>query len=497
MTAIDDFNEIRPRLDAWLASHAPTTLVCDERGGDLASDNLLIHADSLEAARSLAASQRETVRLVYIDPPYNTGNQSWVYSDAMASEVMHEWLGTVVGARDAQRSVKWMCMMYPRLIALRELMRRDGVICVSIDDSEVGNLRYLMDTVFEGGFVSQITWQTKASSNDAKLVSNVHEYILVYARDVSALSGETWTVSRREVEMTLEEVDRLLADSRLSDAQRTSRLREWQRDQIALDQIALEEEQGLDEKTAREKARKRWTGVLPYSQIDAQGVWRGTPIIWPNNQGGPRYDVPHPVTGLACKVPARGWRWTEESMREQLAQGRIVFGKDHTTTPVRKLYLTSAQQPLKSVIVDITGHSAIVEIGEIFNGEQIFDYPKPVALIRRLIELTSSPGDTVLDAFAGSGTTAHAVLDLNAAHPDRPPRRFICIQLPERYATASDRDFNQANARQIRADEMARRASGEIFRDITRVRVDRVIDGYDSPKGRVPGLGGSYSAWHL
>jgi len=401
--------------------------------GESGSGNLLVEGDNLLALKALLPYYAGQVKCIYIDPPYNTGNEKWVYNDAVNSPEIRRWLGKVVGqeAEDLSRHDKWLSMMYPRLALLREFLREDGVILVSIDDFEGHRLRFLMDEVFGlRNFVAQLVWD-KTRKNDAKLFSVGHEYILIYAKSLQYLKDHK-TVWREQKPGARE---------------------------ILLKWRELKETHGEDPERIQMGLRE-WYNILPrnhpakklsrYKWVDRFGPWRDRDISWPGG-GGPRYDVIHPKTGLPCKVPERGWGFaTPEEMQRLIRVGLVEFREDHTQPPFRKAHLlplsaefesASGQEEAESeegedesagllVMPSVIQKQAQVSVKllrKIFNGLKVFPNPKDHEVIMRLIRYVTGPNDIVLDSFAGSGTTGHAVLQVNKEDESR--RRFILVEM--------------------------------------------------------------------
>ena len=351
------------------------------------SQNLFIEGDNLEVLKLLYKPYFGSIKTIYIDPPYNTGKE-FVYPDNYKSPIaaylrltgQDDGEGNLLTS-NAETSGRyhsdWLSMMYPRLFTARQLLRDDGLIFVSIDDHEVHNLRLLMNEVFgEENFVSNIIWQKKYTrSNDAKWFSNNHDYILVFARNKEKLK--------------LNLLPR-------TDAQKTS-----------------------------------------YSNPDKdpKGVWKATPLHAKSGkkQSLFRYTFKNGV--VWSPPPGRFPRYAKETLDELDANNEIWFGKEGKSTPSKKSYLSEVKSGITPVTVwlnDEVGntHEANNELKALLGGG-IFDNPKPTSLIKRILQLSTSPSeeDIVLDFFAGSCTTADAVLDLN--QQDGGNRKFICVQLPE------------------------------------------------------------------
>lgn len=406
------------------------------------TQNLMIEGDNLEVLKLLQKSYAGKVKLIYIDPPYNTG-KDFVYPDDFQDSIRNylDITGQIgEGGRLTSNTetsgrfhTTWLNMMYPRLLAGRDLLREDGLFLASIDDMEVANLRQLCDEVFgSSNFVASMVWE-KGRKNDAKLLSVGHEYLLIYARSLSTLR-ERKTVWREEKPGARE---------------------------IWNQYIELREEHGADDQ-AIETGLTSWFAELPakhpakkwsrYRRVDANGPWRDRDISWPGG-GGPRYDVIHPRTGEPCVVPEAGWRFASpQEMERQIKSGLIVFREDHNAPPFRKAHLRPV--PLEDEPDDASGfdpdeeHSedlaaqvrgtyfykqsqvAVKYLRDLM-GAKIFDNPKDHVELARLFDYVTAqdPEAIVVDFFAGSGSSAHAVADLNAS--DNGTRRYILVQLPE------------------------------------------------------------------
>jgi len=433
--------------------------------GDPGSGNLIVQGDNLVALKALLPYYAGQVKCIYIDPPYNTGNEGWVYNDNVNSPVIREWLGKTVGkeAEDLSRHDKWLCMMYPRLTLLRQFLCEDGVILISIDDFEAYRLRFILDEIFQSqNFIAQLVWD-KTRKNDAKFFSVGHEYLIVYARSLATLRAKNtiWRETKPGADAVMAHVTELRKIHGNNFKKIELELRRWYKD--------------LPKNHPAKKLSR-------HKHMDERGAWRDRDISWPGG-GGPRYDVLHPVTKLPCKVPERGWGFaTIESMNEQIEKGLVLFRKDHTQPPFRKSYLGNVdfdpliqdanenseeeEEPLGAQVMPSVLHKqaqvSVKLLREIFDGQKTFENPKDHEIIMRLISYVTKPGDLILDSFAGSGTTGHAVLQLNKQ--DGGNRRFILVEMEPKIA-----------------------------RDVTAERVRRVAKGYKNAKGeRVEGLGGGF-----
>jgi len=388
-------------------------------------DNLVVHGDNLKALKALLPYYHGKVKCIYIDPPYNTGKEGWVYNDSVNSPMMQEWLGKVVDREDLTRHEKWLCMMMPRLRLLREFLTDDGVFMVSLDDNEAHHGRCIINEVFgEENFVAQLVWE-KGRKNDAKLFSVGHEYILVYARSVERLKelATRWREAKPGAKEIQEEYLRL-RNKYGSDNPKV---------EIGLNEFY----EGLPKGHPSKKHTR-------YSHVDNRGVWRDDNMSWPGG-GGPAYDVIHPKTKEPCAVPDGGWRYaTIEKMLEMIEKGFVVFRDDHTKPPIRKTYLVrlgdesdefdQADEDEEDIGIQVAGsyfyRSALQAsrvLVSIF-GKKVIENPKDHEVLARFIRYVTNDDKTAitLDAFAGSATTAHAILRLN--QEDLGGRRFILIE---------------------------------------------------------------------
>ena len=372
------------------------------------SGNMIIHGDNLEALKSLLPEYEGKVKCIYIDPPYNTGNEGWVYNDNVNHPKIKKWLEktlnaeaegkeAAIGTDDLTRHDKWLCMMYPRLQLLHKLLANDGAIFISIDDNEQANLKLICDEIFGGdNFIANIVWRRRRSqANLSKNISPIHDYVTCYSK-----SKET---SLNNISPNLNQAD--------------------------------------------------------YKNHDNDE--RGPYVTMPStNKGGAKYTIATP-TG---KLITDEWRFKEETYNRLLNENRLVFPRGGDGKPRYKLFL---KEKLEDGVIsntwwedDSSNQEASLELKNIFN-DKIFDTPKPSKLILKIISLVSDKNSIILDSFAGSGTTAHAVLNLNKQ--DGGNRKFILIEM-EDYAET-----------------------------ITAERVKRVINGYSDKEG----TGGSFDYYSL
>lgn len=422
------------------------------------SENKIIHADNLLALKSLLPEYEGRIKCIYIDPPYNTGNESWVYNDNVSDKRFKKWLGKVVGkeAEDLTRHDKWLCMMYPRLKLLHKLLSEDGAIFISIDENEQASLKMMMDEIFgAGNFIEQLIWNKRVPKND-KYIGNVHEYILLYVKNKNL---DHRFIQGKDGITEINELIEILKRKK----------------------IPIPEAENEIKKLYKKNNYDR--GITLYNSLDENyKLWGKINMSWPNGQTfGPRYDVLHPITNRPCKVPDRGWRWTEETFKSNLNYnnlkslsdgsmmcGSIWFAKDEKTQPSSIKYLHEVSDFLLRSIIS-TKSAGGIDLKTILLENQ-FDYPKPFDLVELLINSFDTKNSIILDSFAGSGTTAHSVLNLNKQ--DGGNRKFILIQIDE-----TNKEGEIVN----------------IAETITAERVKRVIKGY----GQTEGTGGSFSFYKL
>ncbi|GGB03599.1 site-specific DNA-methyltransferase [Brucella endophytica] len=409
--------------------------------GDPDAGNLLVQGDNLEALKALLPYYAGKVKCIYIDPPYNTGKSDWRYNDRVTSPEITAWLGKTVGkeSEDLSRHDKWLCMMYPRLRLLREFMRKDAVIFVSCDDNEQAALHIMMAEIFgRQNHLGTAIWKNATDNNPTRLAVE-HEYILIYAKDKDEQERE-WAGPENDVKELMLKVFAEIE----------------------------EETESLSEKRKRfqafvKKNAKSLGDLSRYKQVDERGVYVSRRNLENPGKDGYQYDILHDKNGLPCARPLWGWRFPWSRMQELLAENRIVFGKDEKKIPELKAYLKDVTFPFRSVF-NIDSRKGSNDLEEIFGRRDIFRNPKSVALVSHLLSFVSKEDDIILDSFCGSGTTAHAVLELN--NRDQKKRKFICIEMDE-----------------------------ETAKDIAGERLKRVILGYNKggdPEKPIEGYGGGF-----
>ncbi|MEB5554462.1 site-specific DNA-methyltransferase [Vibrio cholerae] len=386
--------------------------------GDPDSGNLIVQGDNLHALKALLPRYAGQVKCIYIDPPYNTGNEGWVYNDNVNSPEIRKWLGEVVGkeGETLDRHDRWLCMMYPRLVLLKQFLREDGAIFISIDDNEVAKLRLLMDEVFgTGNFVSSIIWEKRYSPQNAvKWFSESHDFVVVYAKNKSL-----WKPN------LLERSDKMNARYR-----------------------------NLDN-----DPRGEWKPADATAQAGHGTESQFYTLVAPN---GKRHKLPN----------GRCWVYTEPVFKKMVEDNRVWFGVSGNNVPAIKRFLSEVKQGVACQTIwkyDEVGHSqeGKKELNNVFPESTVFDTPKTTRLLQRILQIATDKDSLILDSFAGSGTTGHAVLKQNSE--DGGSRRFILVEMDE-----------------------------GIAQKVTAERVKRAIHGYANVKGKeFDALGGSFQYCQL
>ncbi|MBC6404110.1 MAG: site-specific DNA-methyltransferase, partial [Hyphomonadaceae bacterium] len=337
--------------------------------GPVALDgNLIVHGDNLHALKALLPQYAGRVDCVFIDPPYNTGNEGWCYNDNVNAPMIREWLAaSPVGIEDGLRHDKWCVMMWPRLRLLHELLAEGGVIFTCIDNNEFDRLKMLAADIFgDQNYLGTFVWQTKRAARgvppQTMLMEN-HEYIHCFSKGDFRFKG-----------------------------------------------------------TARVEDH------FSNPDNDSRGLWRSESIKATGKQNN-HFTIVNPANGIRYQ---ENWAFSEEKITKMIEQGLILFPKNKNGTPRQKKFMNSYLNETKALITNLgwfSTENATKNLMDIFNGKKVFDFPKPVDLVQFLIEQTTSPNDLILDSFAGSGTTAHAVLEANRR--DGGNRRFILVEMED------------------------------------------------------------------
>ena len=385
-----------------------------------APNHILIEGDNLEALTALSYSYEGKIDVIYIDPPYNTGKKDFVYNDKY------------VDSEDEYRHSKWLSFMYKRLKIAKRLLSRKGVIFLSIDDNEQAALKLLCDEIFGiSNYIGQLILKT-ATDNNPSQINTEHEYMLCYCCNKPQQGN--WQRQSLAAKLIIQKYNELrnIYDD-LKDIQ--IELRKW----IKINKSILPQ-------------------VAHYNNVDEKGVYSSSSNSSNPHPGGYTFDIIHPVTKKPCPKPANGWRWPLATFLQYDIAGEIEWGKDETTQPHVKKRIETSTEYLRTLIYE-DNRGTTKALSDIFNGKKVFDNPKPYTVLSRVIDFASNKSSTILDFFAGSGTTLHATMQLNAE--DGGNRQCILVT-------------NNEN---------------KICEEVTYERNKRVINGYTTPKGEeVPGL---------
>lgn len=431
--------------------------------------NMIIHGDNLSALKSLLPEYEGKIRCIYIDPPYNTGNEGWIYNDNVNDPRIRKWLGEVVGAdgEDLSRHDKWLCMMYPRLKLLYKLLAEDGVIFISIDDNEQSNLRLICDEIFgASNFVANTSWQrTYSMRNDVKGVAAEVEHILIYSKQ------SNWQPKK------LARTDKM--DSKYKNPDNDPR-GAWRNivasapDSVAHQGMVYAIQNPFTGEMAYPPHGRHWA-LGQEQMLNAMNQWaeyelRNLSDVEERARvcGVSTDEVRKDVLAIVLKKSLE----SSSEKAKQIMKGvlpEFYFSKNGTGTLSRKAYIKEVTgRPVTNFwSFEETGHTdeASRLLKTIFGGSAVFDTPKPPRLIERIVQIATDKDSIILDSFAGSGTTAHAVLNMNKQ--DGGNRKFILIEMMD-YADS-----------------------------ITAERVKRVIDGYGEGKKAVEGTGGGFTFYEL
>ena len=444
------------------------------------SGNKIIHGDNLEALKSLLPEYEGKIKCIYIDPPYNTGKEGWVYNDSVNHPKILKWLGEVVGkeGEDLSRHDKWLCMMYPRIQLLHKLLKEDGFITIHIDENEYHNLVIVLEEVFgKKNNLGTIIWDKKNPKGDSQKLSYQHESIIVFCKNADLVKGNVKRKkknAKKIIEFSKKVFAKIGKESYPEDILQLCK-------KYKLDKALFKEYKFVYDLETVNKEFADWInsqdfsgGEKAYKFIDENGdVYQSVSMAWPNKKQAPdEYFLPliHPITKGECPVPERGWRNPPETMKLLLEKDLILFGKDDSTQPRRKYLLKENMFENISSLIGFGGSDDDFQ-------KQIgikLENPKPYAFATELVDWFSEPDSIVLDSFAGSGTTAHAVLKLNSE--DEGTRKFILIQCDE-----YDKDGNVVN----------------VCEDVTTKRIKKVITGYGKGANTVKGLGGKFDYYEI
>lgn len=400
--------------------------------------HVVINGENFHALEMLGYTHPESVHLIYIDPPYNTGNKTWQYNDHY------------VGEQDSFRHSKWLSFMERRLTLAKKLLKPTGVIIVAIGDDEHHRLRMLMDEVFgDQNFISDVVWQG-ARKNDSRYVSNSADYMLIYARNESAMSDDEvrWRDRKESIDEVLEAGANAWTQANSDAELATKLLREWFRVQ---------------------KGRFS-AGLTNYRSIDSQGrIYYGDNLGSPNPRANLQYDLPHPVTGLPTRRHPNGWRYSQDTMKATIAEGRVIFGPDHTTLASYKRFLSDHGDEVPMSTFEQPRRSAGQYLQGVF-GDKRFPFPKDHNVLMRWFRMAAPKDAVILDFFGGSGTTAEAVIRLNAE--DQGNRQCILVTNNE-LSAKDDAALRKAGHQPGSAEYEAK----GVFHHVTKPRIEAVVTG--------------------
>jgi len=389
---------------------------CPEESVDWdTTKNLMIEGDNLEVLKLLQKSYSGKVKLIYIDPPYNTG-KDFVYPDDFRDNIKNylELTGQTDGegrkiSSNTEASGRfhtdWLNMLYPRLKLARNLLRQDGVIFISIDGHEVDNLRLLCNEIFgEENDLGTLVWKG-ATDNNPTQIAVEHEYVLCYC-----LSRELQTPWKDDADEGKKLLLKAFEDLR------------HQRPPLSIEDLQIRIREFI------KANRGSLAAITHYDRVDQDGIYTGSRKVHNPKPGGYKYDVYHPKTKKVCVPPVNGYRFPEVKMKELLASDRVLFGEDESQIIQLKQYLHEYEGKLSSVI-HLDSRTGANELNDLFGVQKVFSNPKPELLLTRIFGFVASENDIILDFFAGSGTSAQAVRRLNSQGGGR--RKFILVQLPE------------------------------------------------------------------
>ena len=458
------------------AGEKPTTVVVPDNKHNQEeinknSKNLFFTGDNLEVLRHLQNNYRNSIDVIYIDPPYNTGNDGFVYPDSFeySDEVLQDVFGLNENELNKLKSIQgksthsaWLTFMYPRLFLAKRLLNDEGIIFISIDEHEISNLNLLSNEIFgDNNFIDNFIWIKNSTKNLSSTTSTNHEYVICYSKN--RLVVENISLFRKE-KPGLQEVETILKEANRYN---------WS-----------------IEKTEKElksfyKSSPELKGISMYDRVenryDMLSGQKYLKVYTIDNISAPKatgvantYDVIHPKTGLPCKTPTRGWAFTRQTMDEHIKNNLIHFYEDETKVPRFKRFLdTVTTEVMKSTIEDFSDGKK--ELMRLFEGEALFSNAKPTTLLNKLISIKKD--GIVLDFFAGSSTTADAVMQLNAE--DGGNRQFIMVQLDEPTYIETDRNTRIAR----KGSETAFNAGYMSIDEISRERIKRASQKIRDDKG--------------
>ncbi|MBR5624468.1 site-specific DNA-methyltransferase [bacterium] len=401
-----------------------TVIVPDEEHNskpeNINSQNVYISGDNLDGLKHLLKSYSKKIKCIYIDPPYNTGSDGFVYNDKFnfTPEDLADKLS--ISMDEAKRILDltkrgsashsaWLLFMYSRLLVARDLLKDNGAIFISIDNNEFANLKLICDDVFgENNYIGDLVIKT-ATDNNPTQINMEHEYMLCYSKCKDSL--DYWYRKSEAAAKIQKEYERLKTTCQDTE-EIQQKLRSWIR-----------------------KNKEELDQVEHYNNVDERGVYSSSSNPSNPHPGGYMYDILHPITNLPCPRPENGWRWPETTFEDAKNNGDVCWGEDETTQPHIKKRIETAREQLKSIIYK-DNRSTTNLVRELFGNRNVFDNPKPHDVIKRIIEFITNDDDIVLDFFSGSSTTAQSIMESNIA--EKTKKRYILIQLPEMVKSGSE-----------------------------------------------------------
>ena len=408
------------------------------------SQNVYISGDNLDALKHLLKSYSNSIKCIYIDPPYNTGSDGFVYNDkfTFTEEQIQTKLGVSeekakrildLARRGSASHSAWLMFMASRLMLAKDLLTDDGVIFISIDDNEQANLKLLCDSFYgEENFMGELIIQT-ATDNNPTQISTEHEYMLCYVKNKER-QGK-WSINSSAAKLIKEQYE-ILKTKKLSIEEIQTELRAWIK-----------------------KNKEKLPQVAHYNNVDERGVYSNSSNSSNTKPGGYIFDIIHPITQKPCPKPAYGWRWPEDTFLSYVKNDDVEWGIDETTQPHVKKRIETAVEQLRTIIYE-DGRASTKLLESLFGAKKIFDNPKPLLSLQRILKFVTNTDCIILDFFSGSATTAHAVMKLNSE--DAGNRRFIMVQIPE--LTPKDSEARKAGYDTIDqiGQERIRRAASKI-----------------------------------
>jgi adenine-specific DNA-methyltransferase len=395
------------------------------------SGNKIIHGDNLEALKALLPEYEGKVKCIYIDPPYNTGNESWVYNDNVNDPKIKKWLHSVVGkeGEDLSRHDKWCCMMYPRLQLLHKLLHENGIIIIHIDENAYSFLHLLLIEIFgKNNDLGTIIWDKKNPKGFANKISYQHESILLFSKNHLNVKEDLVRKKKnaisilKKAEQLFSKIGKTQYPDDLSEVVKKYKL---PKNILEANAIKVDLEWVNQEFRLWIKKQDFSGGETAYNTIDEKGdVFQTVSMAAPDKpETRSHRALKHPVTQGECPVPQKGWRFPDTTMDEMLKSNQIIFGQDETTQPRRKYLLKENMFESISSIIRYGGSDEKfqTEIGI------KLENPKPFVFANEILSYFTKEDDIILDSFAGSGTTGHSVLNLNKE--DKQNRKFILVEM--------------------------------------------------------------------